>query len=84
MSFLGSLLSKSLFPCCYPFESLQSGTDQFSRQVGKFVIGEPEPENEMQIPEEMVPEGRRFPAMFRGQGVRGHYYQVFNEPRYWQ
>ncbi|KAL2003077.1 hypothetical protein VTN02DRAFT_5093 [Thermoascus thermophilus] len=53
-------------------------------QVGKFVIGEPEPENETQVPEEMVPEGRRFPAMFRGQGVRGHHYQVFNEPRYWQ
>ncbi|RHZ66542.1 hypothetical protein CDV55_103154 [Aspergillus turcosus] len=53
-------------------------------QVGKFVIGEPEPENEMRIPEEMIAEGRRFPAMFRGQGVRGHRYHVFDEPRYWQ
>ncbi|RDW86457.1 putative integral plasma membrane protein [Aspergillus mulundensis] len=53
-------------------------------QVGKFVIGEPEPENEMMIPEEMVPQGLRFPALFRGQGVRGHRYHVFNEPRYWQ
>ncbi|KAL3479161.1 Frag1/DRAM/Sfk1 family-domain-containing protein [Aspergillus californicus] len=53
-------------------------------QVGKFVIGEPEPENEMMIPEEMVPQGRRFPALFRGKGVRGHRYHVFNEPRYWQ
>ncbi|KAL4810372.1 Frag1/DRAM/Sfk1 family-domain-containing protein [Aspergillus unguis] len=53
-------------------------------QVGKFVIGEPEPENEMMIPEEMVPPGLRFPALFRGQGVRGHRYHVFNEPRYWQ
>ncbi|GFF92339.1 protein cwh43 [Aspergillus udagawae] len=53
-------------------------------QVGKFVIGEPEPENEVRIPEEMIAEGRRFPAMFRGQGVRGHRYHVFDEPRYWQ
>ena len=55
-----------------------------SYQVGKFVIGEEEPENEMRIPEEMVPEGRRFPALFRGNGVRGHRYHVFDEPRYWQ
>ncbi|KAJ5094421.1 hypothetical protein N7456_010282 [Penicillium angulare] len=53
-------------------------------QVGKFVVGEPEPENEMRIPEEMVPVGRRFPALFRGEGVRGHRYHVFDEPRYWQ
>ncbi|KKK18452.1 hypothetical protein P175DRAFT_0446171 [Aspergillus ochraceoroseus IBT 24754] len=53
-------------------------------QVGKFVIGEPEPENEMRIPEEMVPQSLRFPALFRGQGVRGHRYHVFDEPRYWQ
>ncbi|GIK01413.1 hypothetical protein Aspvir_005449 [Aspergillus viridinutans] len=53
-------------------------------QVGKFVIGEPEPENEVRIPEEMIAEGRRFPTMFRGQGVRGHRYHVFDEPRYWQ
>lgn len=32
----------------------------------------------------MVPEGRRFPGLFRGQGVRGHRYHVFDEPRYWQ
>ncbi|KAJ5240150.1 hypothetical protein N7468_004769 [Penicillium chermesinum] len=53
-------------------------------QVGKFIVGEPEPEEEMRIPEEMVPEGRRFPALFRGEGVRGHRYHVFDEPRYWQ
>ncbi|KAL2826965.1 Frag1/DRAM/Sfk1 family-domain-containing protein [Aspergillus cavernicola] len=53
-------------------------------QLGKFVIGEPEPENEMMLPEEMVSQGLRFPALFRGQGVRGHRYHVFNEPRYWQ
>ncbi|PKX88388.1 putative integral plasma membrane protein [Aspergillus novofumigatus IBT 16806] len=53
-------------------------------QVGKFVIGEPEPEDEMRIPEIMVAESRRFPAIFRGEGVRGHHYHVFDEPRYWQ
>ncbi|RMJ24114.1 calcofluor white hypersensitive protein [Aspergillus sp. HF37] len=53
-------------------------------QVGKFVIGESEPEDEMQIPEQFVPEGRRFPALFRGEGVRGHRYHVFDEPKYWQ
>ncbi|KAH8693034.1 putative integral plasma membrane protein [Talaromyces proteolyticus] len=53
-------------------------------QVGKFVIGQPEGENEMRVPEEMVPEGLRFPALFRGEGVRGHQYHVFEEPRYWQ
>ncbi|KAJ5692985.1 hypothetical protein N7462_002408 [Penicillium macrosclerotiorum] len=52
--------------------------------VGKFVVGEPEPENEMRVPEDMVPVGRRFPALFRGDGVRGHRYHVFDEPRYWQ
>lgn len=54
------------------------------QQVGKFVIGEPEPENEMMIPEEMVSQARRFPTLFRGEGVRGHRYHVFNEPKYWQ
>ncbi|OKO96984.1 Protein cwh43 [Penicillium subrubescens] len=53
-------------------------------QVGKFVIGEPEPEEEVRVPEELVPVGRRFPALFRGEGVRGHRYHVFDEPRYWQ
>ncbi|KAI8966291.1 Frag1/DRAM/Sfk1 family-domain-containing protein [Daldinia sp. FL1419] len=33
--------------------------------------------------EHEVPEGWRFPALFRGQGVRGHRYHVFNEPLYY-
>jgi hypothetical protein len=49
-------------------------------QVGKFVVGQPEGGNEI-IPEDQVPEGLRFPAMFRGDGVRGHRYHVFDEPR---
>ncbi|EHL03645.1 putative protein CWH43 [Glarea lozoyensis 74030] len=56
-------------------------------QVGKFVIGEPVPEAEKArnklITEEEVPEGRRFPKMFYGEGVRGHFYHVFDEPRYY-
>lgn len=56
-------------------------------QLGKFVIGEkasddPEVRN-TRISEEQVPEGRRFPQMFRGDGLRGHRYHVFDEPRYY-
>ena len=28
-------------------------------------------------------EGQRFPMLFRGEGVRGHRYHVFDEPRYY-
>ncbi len=55
-------------------------------QVGKFKIGEKESEiaevRDAMISEDQVPEGMRFPQMFRGKGVRGHQYHVFNEPRY--
>ncbi|KAL2854330.1 Frag1/DRAM/Sfk1 family-domain-containing protein [Aspergillus pseudoustus] len=77
------ILYKKLKRTGYARVSRDSITDT-EIQVGKFVIGEPESENEMMIPEEMVPQGLRFPALFRGQGVRGHRYHVFNEPRYWQ
>ncbi|CAG8033851.1 unnamed protein product [Penicillium olsonii] len=77
------LLFKKLHRTGYARISRDTITDT-EIQVGKFVIGEPEPESEMRIPEEMVPVGRRFPALFRGEGVRGHRYHVFDEPRYWQ
>ncbi|KAE9369571.1 calcofluor white hypersensitive protein-like protein [Stipitochalara longipes BDJ] len=55
-------------------------------QVGKFKIGEKESEiaevRNAMISEDQVPEGMRFPQIFRGVGVRGHQYHVFNEPRY--
>ncbi|KAF8475983.1 calcofluor white hypersensitive protein [Kalaharituber pfeilii] len=51
-------------------------------QVGKFVIGGDKESSNTIIPEEQVPEGLRFPAMFNGEGVRGHRYHVFNQPRY--
>lgn len=52
-------------------------------QLGKFVVGQPEGTDE-QIEEGEVAEGLRFPAMFRGEGVRGHAYHVFDAPRYYR
>ncbi|KAL2356110.1 calcofluor white hypersensitive protein [Cryomyces antarcticus] len=52
-------------------------------QLGKFAVGEPEGSDTL-IAEEHVPLGRRFPALFRGEGVRGHRYHVFDEPRYFE
>jgi hypothetical protein len=50
-------------------------------QVGKFKIGEKESDvaevRNALISEDQVPEGMRFPQMFRGAGVRGHQYHVF-------
>ncbi|KAK8221845.1 Protein cwh43 [Zalaria obscura] len=51
-------------------------------QVGKFVVGQPEGSDEI-ISEDQVPQGLRFPALFKGDGVRGHRYHVFDEPRYY-
>ncbi|KIW43877.1 uncharacterized protein PV06_04933 [Exophiala oligosperma] len=52
-------------------------------QVGKFVVGEPASYSNDRISEDQVPPGRRFPALFRGEGVRGHRYHVFDEPWYY-
>ncbi|PNY28872.1 Protein cwh43 [Tolypocladium capitatum] len=63
-------------------------------QVGKFVIphspGESTQlearsaeERDHRVQESEVPEGWRFPAIFRGNGVRDHRYHVFDEPRYY-
>ena len=51
-------------------------------QVGKFIVGQAEG-SDQQVDEKEVGEGLRFPAMFRGQGVRGHFYHVFEQPRYY-
>jgi len=51
-------------------------------QVGKFVVGEPENGAET-IHESLVAPGLRFPDLFKGEGVRGHRYHVFDEPRYY-
>ncbi|KAI9745983.1 MAG: hypothetical protein M1818_000664 [Claussenomyces sp. TS43310] len=54
-------------------------------QLGKFLLG-PEAQDEevrnRRIEEDNIAPGERFPALFRGEGVRGHRYHVFDEPRY--
>ncbi|RDW73896.1 hypothetical protein BP5796_07338 [Coleophoma crateriformis] len=55
-------------------------------QVGKFQIGEkedPAPNiRNARVQEKDIPVGKRFPDLFKGEGVRGHNYHVFDEPRY--
>ena len=51
-------------------------------QLGKFTVGQAPDYSDTMIPEEQVPPGLRFPALFKGEGVRGHRYHVFDEPRY--
>ena len=63
-------------------------------QVAKFVVPSSKEEGlkawqadaetrDRRVAEHEIPEGWRFPALFRGQGVRGHRYHVFDEPRYY-
>ena len=63
-------------------------------QVAKFVVPETQAQiaqqkaltaeqRDRRVQEGEVPAGWRFPALFRGEGVRGHRYHVFNEPRYY-
>ncbi|KAK9463988.1 Frag1/DRAM/Sfk1 family-domain-containing protein [Lipomyces oligophaga] len=54
-------------------------------QTGKFIVGVDglgESTNN-RVDEEQVPAAWRYPAMFRGEGVRGHRFHVFDEPRYY-
>jgi endonuclease/exonuclease/phosphatase family metal-dependent hydrolase len=50
-------------------------------QVGKFLVGQPEG-GDVEIEEGAVEQGLRFPEQFKGEGVRGHAYHVFDRPRY--
>lgn len=50
-------------------------------QVGKFVLDGQSTQD--RIDESQVAEGLRFPELFRGDGIRGHRYHVFDEPRYY-
>lgn len=63
-------------------------------QTAKFVVPTSEEEKaglfaleaetrDRRVSEGDVPEGWRYPGLFRGAGVRGHKYHVFNEPRYY-
>jgi hypothetical protein len=50
-------------------------------QLGKFVLDDKTPSTNNRIQDEnQVPAGRRFPDLFRGQGVRGHRFHVLDEP----
>ncbi|KAI1881498.1 hypothetical protein JX265_000324 [Neoarthrinium moseri] len=66
-------------------------------QVAKFVVPKGDAEKatvaalesdqqlrNRKVKEHEVPEGWRFPAMFRGKGVRDHRYHVFDEPLYYK
>ena len=79
------ILYKGLKRTAYARVSRSTITDT-EIQVGKFLVGasaEASAEaRDARIEESQVPAGMRFPAMFRGEGVRGHRYHVFDEPRY--
>ena len=79
------ILYKGLKRTAYARVSRSTITDT-EIQVGKFLIGAKEdPEESVRnarIEESQVKPGMRFPEMFRGEGVRGHRYHVFDELRY--
>lgn len=78
----GTITDTELQVCSpHPLQHVSGMTDNML-QVGKFVVGQPESSDDL-ISEDQVPEGLRFPALFRGEGVRGHRYHVFDEPRYY-
>jgi hypothetical protein len=87
------ILFKGLWRTGYARVSRSTITDT-ELQVAKFVVPESEEASvsawtahkrlrDQRAKEDEVPEGLRFPALFRGKGVRGHRYHVFNEPRYY-
>jgi hypothetical protein len=53
-------------------------------QAAKFVVGSDDRDSYSQerISEEQVDQDLRFPSIFYGNGVRGHAFHVFDEPRY--
>ncbi|KAK3312905.1 Frag1/DRAM/Sfk1 family-domain-containing protein [Apodospora peruviana] len=57
--------------------------DSTKEDTAKTVWGAKKEQREKNVTEADVPEGWRFPAIFRGEGVRGHRYHVFDEPRYY-
>lgn len=54
-----------------------------SNEKTKYLFEVEEDARNRRVSEAEVPEGWRFPALFRGEGVRGHKYHVFDEPRYY-
>ncbi len=54
-------------------------------QAAKFVVeSRDEWKDNPQVSELSLPESHRFPALFKGAGVRGHRYHVFDEPKYYR
>ncbi|KAK8066279.1 Protein cwh43 [Apiospora hydei] len=89
------ILYKRLQRVAYARVSRSTITDT-ELQVAKFVVPRSQEEkalvsiletNELardwKVQKDKVPVGWRFPALFRGKGVRGHCYHVFDEPYYY-
>lgn len=76
------ILYKNLRRVAYARISRDSVTDT-ELQVGKFQIGAAPNYSNQRIAEHDVDPDLRMPALFRGNGVRGHRYHVFDEPRYY-
>ncbi|PVZ99730.1 hypothetical protein BB558_004232 [Smittium angustum] len=58
-------------------------------QSAKFIVPKPNENiadfkpSYKRVNESDYPKSHHFPEIFRGEGVRGHFYHVFNEPRYY-
>ncbi|KAK7935836.1 hypothetical protein PG985_001331 [Apiospora marii] len=89
------ILYKKLQRVAYARVSRSTITDT-ELQVAKFVVPRRAEEKALvtvlenderardwKVQEDEVPVGWRFPALFRGKGVRGHRYHVFDEPYYY-
>ena len=79
------ILYKNLKRTAYARVSRSTITDT-EVQAAKFVVNSPEAQSysQQRVSEDDVPEEMRFPLMFYGEGVRGHAYHVFDEPRYYE
>ncbi|KAJ1910607.1 Protein cwh43 [Tieghemiomyces parasiticus] len=62
-------------------------------QMGKFIVDgrtynntevDARSASNLRVEESHYPPALHFPAQFRGKGQRGHFYHVFNEPRYYE
>lgn len=76
------ILYKNLHRTGYARLSRDTITDT-ELQIGRFQVFEPDYSN-TRISENEVQPDLRFPSVFRGNGIRGHRYHVFDEPRYFQ
>lgn len=80
------ILYKNLKRVGYARISRGSITDT-ELQVGKFIVppnGEyTDGYSEVKVPEIWVSKDKRFPEMFKGDGIDDHRYHVFDEPRYY-